>query len=256
MKRFLPICLVLAPVLAGCAVKPKPPVFNLYPRKALAILPVINDTKDAALGAAVRDRLVAALRALGPVPLADPDRVLEAAAGPAPAATPWTDPALRRRVSAATGSDLIVAVTVPVYKEELESETPKRIRSDFSYATFRWGWADTATARVDAVARIADATTGKVLYTRKSSAEISRSRWTDLAWPGDNPDAPKTGWDSLKHNARPATDPGDPGLRYPVEPLVADARAEAIAEAVHGLLVDFRGRDGWVPPAAPSATAP
>ncbi len=252
MKRptLLLVCALL-PLLGGCAVKPKPPVFNLYPRAGLAVLPAVNDTKDRALGAAVRDQLVTALRALGPVPVSDPVAVLTAAtSGPVPAATPWTDAALRQRVAAATGSDLLLVVTVTAFKEEFDSETPRRIRSDFAYSTFRWGWADTATTRVDATARIVNVATGKVLWTRKSSAELSRSRWTDLAWPGDEADAPKTGWDSLKRNARPSPEPDASGLRWKSEPLAADAREAAILEVVHGLLPDFRGRDGWQPPAS------
>jgi hypothetical protein len=253
MTRLVALLLAAA-TLAGCAVKPKPPKLNLYPRLGVAILPVVNRTKDAALGLAVRDRLAAALKALGPVPLADPDRVGDAAAAaPAPAASPWTDAALRRRVADATGCDWILAVTVEAYRDDFVSETPRRVRSDFAYDTFRWGWADTGSARVDLVLRVVDAGSGRIVRTLKADAEISRSRWTDVAWPGDRSEPPKTGWDSLKRNARPAGERDASGLWWPAEPLVADARDGAIAEAVHGLLPEFRGRDGWRPPAATAA---
>lgn len=243
-------CLLLVPVLlSACAIKPRPPVFNLYAHTKAAVLPFRNGTKDAALAGDLRDALVAEIRRLDAVPLSD------AAAPPETSASPWTDAAWRKGVVDATGCDLILAGMVGNYTETLKAEDPKRVKSRMSFG-YRWGWADQGTVHLDATVVLVDARTGEIVWHRTVPSDGKQGRWTDLGWPGDTTGAPAEGWDALKAQARPATAaPGPDGLLYPVEPLVGGARTEAIAETVRALSTDFLGRDGWEPPAK-AAPAP
>ena len=240
----------LAVASAGCATKPKPPVFNLYTRARIAVLPFGNPTKDADLGGAVRAALVADLGRMNAVPLVD------APAGPAATASPWTDAAWRKTVADATGCDLILAGSVANYREELKSEEPKRVKSKLTYGS-RWGWADVASVHLDATVMLLSAADGKVLWTRAVPGDGKQGRWIELPWPGDTSGAPPEGWDKLKAQVAPAPAvPGPDGLLRSTEPMMGRARADAIDEIVRTVTTDFAGKDGWEPPARTAQNPP
>jgi len=238
--------LLLVAASAGCATKPRPPVFNLYTHTRIAVLAFGNATKDADLGGAVREALVADLGRMNAVPLAD------APAAPGTSASPWTDAAWRKSVADATGCDLILAGSVANYREGLKSEEPKRVKSRLTYG-YRWGWADVGSVHLDATVLLIDAASGTVLWTRAVPGDGKQGRWTELAWPGDTSGAPPDGWDKLKAQASPTpAAPGPDGLLRSTEPLVGRAREDAVAEVVRTVTADFMGRDGWVPAPLPA----
>jgi TolB-like protein len=236
--------------MAACATKPRPPVYNLWSHARVAVLPFANASRDPALAGEVRDAVVAELKRLDAVAVADAPGT-----SPAGSASPWADAAWRAGVAAATGCDLLLVGSVANYGESLKSEEPKRVKSRLSYGS-RWGWADLGTAHLDAVLRLVDAKTGAVVWSRAVPGDGKQGRWTELGWPGDTSSAPAEGWDALKAAAAPApAAAGADGLLRGVEPLVTAARADAIAEVVRTVASDFVGRDGWEPPARPSAPA-
>ncbi|MEK7477600.1 MAG: hypothetical protein AAB152_18415 [Candidatus Coatesbacteria bacterium] len=239
--------LLVPVVLAACATKPRPPVYNLWGHARVAVVQFSNASQDAALAGEVRDAVVAELKRLDAVPVAD------APSPSAGSASPWTDADWRRGIAEATGCDLLLVGSVANYRESLAAEEPKRVKSRLSYGS-RWGWADLGTAHLDCVLRLVDAKTGAVVWSRAVPGDGKQGRWTELGWPGDTSSAPAEGWDALKAAAAPPPPaPGADGLLRGVEPLVTAARADAIAEVIRTVSSDFVGRDGWEPPSRPSA---
>ncbi len=181
---------------AGCAVKPRPPAFNLYERERLVVLPFENVTQDPALGKAIQDDLLTGLVRLNAVPVAEQAQVatmiekIASRAGDGEAE-------LRGQIKDAFKCDLIMVGSLSAYHENVRQENPKRIKKSYKHNTYKWGYRDSANVNINTTVKIIDAATGNLLWITKALGRGVVSRWVDLPWPGENASPPKEGWETV-----------------------------------------------------------
>lgn len=215
-KRTIPFIL-LAVFLAGCTVKPRPPLFSLYGRQKLVVLPVQNSTHDPALGGTVQDGIIGGLVRLNAVPIAEESAVSALIAKQrATNMALEQDDNLRKKIVDSLKADVIMVGAVSSYTEDKREEEPQRLVTNYKNKTYKWGYNDTVTVTTMATVKIIDANTGNILWVRQARGQGLYRRWKDLAWPGENPAPPPDGWDRLKGKGKPA-------------PAAAPAQAQAPA---------------------------
>lgn len=278
---FLRVALLLVAVAgAGCAARPKPPVFNLHERQRLVVLPFRNSTPDASLGPAIEGEILAQLGRLGAVPVASPAPVRallqRLAAGEAA-----EEADVRGRVAAEFECDLIMVGWIRSYSETRKKNKPRRIRMSYRQDAYKWGYDEEARVRIEVTMQVLDAKTGAVVWKKDLPGGGESSRWMDLSWPGEETAPPPEEKGEEEAETAPpqpvSGQPGKPGkgesvpaprpvaeivdqirqgpaagdgkreLLHESDSNVRRAREDAISYVVHNTIRDFRGRGGWHP---------
>lgn len=261
ISRTAPLVIALA--ILGCTEKPKPPAVDMYGHQGLAVLPFRNTSADPTLATAIVAELMAGLEVLKPAPLAGPDRT--APLVPEPVLIPGAG--TLATLAAATGSDLVITGEVAGYRETIKAGEPKRIKASYRAGSWKWGCADDAVVTFLVTVRLAEVATGRQTWIRTVSAEGKSSRWTDLAYDGDEAKPPPDGWEAVRSksgiptlplastvtgSAAPRPAEGGAPPQFAADTNLAHARSEAIAQVARAVLNDFTGRGGWAPAAAPT----
>lgn len=203
-KRTVPFIL-LAVFLAGCTVKPRPPLFSLYGRQKLVVMPVQNLTQDPALGPTVQDGIIGGLVRLNAVPIAEESAVSALIAKQRTTNLALEqDDKLRQKIVDSLKADTLMVGSVNTYTEDMREEEPQRLVTNYKAKTYKWGYNDMVTVTAMATVKVLDANTGNILWVRQARGQGVYRRWKDLAWPGDNPAPPPDGWDRLKGRGKPA----------------------------------------------------
>jgi len=205
-KKTLSLIVLSAIIAAGCTVKPRPPLFNLYDRQKMVVMPLENNTPDPALARAVQDGVEAGLVRLNAVPVAEDSAVsaLIARQRATNLALEQNDN-LRKKIVDSLKADIIMTGVVNTYTEDVREEEPQRIATYHGKdkTTYKWGYNDTVAVNVNATVKLLDANSGNILWVRQASGDGVFRRWKDLAWPGDNAAPPAEGWDQLKGKGKP-----------------------------------------------------
>jgi len=193
---------VLSVLLPACGLfKPVPPVYNLYGHQGLVLLPFANDSQDPALGHQVQDELAGQILRLNALPISEQGEVSRFLAVEA-AGNAAADPNFRKRVALRFNSDLVMEGSVESYTESIEDKDPERMITDSKTGAAKWGYYTVRQVGVAAVAKIFDASTGNLLWEKRSRGNGNQQRWHDLDYPGDKTTPPPGGWGSYQMKAK------------------------------------------------------
>lgn len=259
-KKFLQACLktilAAAPALlfTGCAHKPVPPLFNLYGYQRLAVVPFVDESRDPALARDLAEEMTGQIVDLGALPVVQASQVADfLRAHHAKPSDLASDAGLRQGLARQFHCDLLLMGRADGYSEFLKDLPPE-------HSSDGWGFRTTRKVVVNADARLLDAATGNLLWTRKSQGYSWHNTWNPLPIPDsvvvpglinsfvNLADLVKHRLNHERDDEPTAINQNDPNvLVYPKSRAFADLRGKALFEAVNYMVEDFRGHYDWTP---------